>query len=871
MPKKPSRIALSLLRHVLPPQDRDYLLGDYEESFQRKLEEEGALAASLWSWGQFIQTAPEYLWESLYWRLVLVKNYFKIAFRNMFRQKGYSFLNILGLAIGMAASLLILLYVRHELSYDGYHRDAGRIFRIALEGHWGGRDFNVAVVPAVTAKTMIADFPEVEDAVRFRQHGSYIVQYKEQSFREQRVVFTDTTFFQLFSIPLLKGNMESVLSAPYSMALSRRTAEKYFRDENPLGKTLKLDNSQDYLVTGVFEEIPDNTHFHFDILLSLESLKESRDPTWFGQDFVTYLRLSPGVDPTALEAKFPQMLEKHMWPQFSKALGKPAAESMSIKLYLQPLKSIHLHSDLVAELGPNSDIRLIYIFSTIAFFILIIAAINFMNLATARASGRAKEVGVRKVLGLQRRQLVLQYLTESILLSSLSMILAVGVAALALKPFNQISGKSIDISGIFLHGMPLYLIFVAVLTGFLAGSYPAFFISAFQPIQVLRKKTKIGLKSGTPRSVLVVFQFTASIVLIIGTTVVFKQLRFIQNKNLGFDKEQVLILDNAYLLGEQAISFKDTMKTYPQFVNGSISGYLPVPSSRTNSVVLPDGDLDVEHATSFQAWIVDYDYFDTLGLKLAQGRFFSRQFSTDDKAAVINQAAARQFNWSDPVGRRLGLAANPKDIQPYKVIGVVEDFHFESLRKTVGPLVMYLGNSRGNISFRLKTQDIAIAVGLLESQWKEFLPNQPFEYSFLDERFEQMYRTEQRTGKIFAIFAGLAIFISGLGLFGLAAFTAEQRTKEIGIRKVMGASVAQIIFLLSTGFTKWVVFANLISWPIAYYAMSRWLQNFAYRIDMNIWIFVLSGTISLLFALFPVSFQSIKSATANPVDAIRME
>ena len=851
--------------------------GDFAEFYNYLSNKEGRTKANIWYLFQIFSSVFPYLVFSVFWRLIMLKNYFKIAFRNMLRQKGYSFINIMGLAIGMAAFLLILLYVQHELSYDGYHQYSDRIFRIAMEGHWGGRDFDVAVVPPVTAKTMIADFPEVEEAVRFRQHGSHIVQYKDQSFREQRVIFTDTTFFKLFSIPLLKGDIDSVLSAPYSIALSRKTAEKYFRDENPLGKTLKLENSQDYNVTGVFEEIPDNTHFHFDILLSLESLEESLDPTWLRQNFVTYLLLSQDADPTALEAKFPQMLEKYMWPQFAKVLGKTVNEfqkstDMRVKLYLQPLKSIHLHSNLVAELAPNSDIRFIYIFSTIALFILIIASVNFMNLATARASGRTKEVGMRKVLGSQRRQLVLQHLIESILLSSLSIILAIGVVALALKAFNQISGKSIDISSIFLHGMPLYLILVAVLTGFLAGSYPAFFISAFQPIQVLRGRAKIGVKSGTMRSVLVVFQFTASIILIIGTIVVFKQLRFIQNKNLGFDKEQVLILDNAYLLGEQSKTFKDAMKAYPQFVNGSISGYLPVPSIRTNSVVLPEGDLDDEHSTSLQTWIVDYDYLDTLGMKIVQGRFFSQQYSTDDKAVVINQAAAKHFNWSDPVGRRLGVGISDKgDIELFKVIGVVEDFHFESLKEYIGPLVMYLGNHRDNISFRIKTQDIAAAIGLLEYQWREFLPNQPFEYSFLDERFEQMYRSEQRIGKIFTVFAILAIYISCLGLYGLAAFTAEQRTKEIGIRKVLGASVTRILFLLSTGFTKWIIFANLIAWPIAYYVMYRWLQNFAYRIDINIWIFILSGTISLFIALLPVSYQSIKAAAANPVDSLRYE
>lgn len=807
----------------------------------------------------------------------MITNYLKTAVRNLFKHKGYTLINILGLAIGLAACLMILLYVRHELSYDGYHQNSDRIYRVSMAARWGGRDFDVAVVPAVTAKTMIADFPEVEDAVRFRQRGDYIVQYRDQSFREDKIVFSDTSFFKFFSIPLLKGDADSVLTDPFSIALSRKTAQKYFRDEDPLGKTLKLDNRQDYNVTGVFEEIPDNTHFHFDILLSQESIEESRDPGWVSQNFQTYILLRPDADPAALEAKFPQMLEKYMWPQFAQVLGITVNDlkkstDMWAKFYLQPLKSIHLHSDLLAELDPNSDIRYIYIFSAIALFILIIASINFMNLSTAKAAGRAKEVGLRKVLGSQRKQLILQYLIESTFLSLISMIFAVGIVLLALPAFNQLSGKSMEISSIFLQGMPVYLIMLAVLTGFFAGSYPAFFISAFQPIQVLRGKMKIGVKSGVMRSALVIFQFTASIILIIGTMIVFKQLRFIQNKNLGFNKEQVLILDNAYLLENQAKTFKDTMKTYPQFLNASVSGYLPVPSNRNNSAVFPEGKRDDEHSTSFQNWVVDYDYLETMGMKLIEGRFFSPEYSTDNKAAVINQSVARQFNWPDPLGKRLGRIINQKgDIELYTVIGVVEDFHFESLRENIGPLVMYLGESRGNISFRLKTQDISSAIGLLERQWKQFLPNQPFEYSFLDERFEQMYQSEQRIGRIFTVFAGLAIFIGCLGLFGLAAFTAEQRTKEIGIRKVLGATSPRIIRLLLKEFVILVGIANLIAWPIAYLVMKRWLTDFAYRISPNILIFITAGTLTLMVALLTVSFQAVKAALADPIRSLRYE
>ena len=807
----------------------------------------------------------------------MIKNYLKTAVRNLFKHKGYTFINILGLAIGMTACLLILMFVRHELSYDGYHQNSDRIYRVAMEARWGGRDFDIAVVPAATAKTMVTDFPEVEDAVRFRQRGDYIVQYKDQSFREEKIIFTDTSFFKLFSIPLLQGDAESALINPYTIVLSRKTAQKYFRDEDPLGKTLKLDNRYDYKVTGVFEEIPDNTHFHFDILLSMESIEESRDLSWGSQNFQTYILLQQEADPSALEAKFPGMLEKYMWPQFAQILGITVDEihkstDMWAKFYLQPLKGIHLHSDLLGELGPNNDIRYIYIFSAIALFILIIASINFMNLSTARAAGRAKEVGLRKVLGSQRRQLIIQYLMESTFLSFISIIFAIGIVVLALPAFNQLSGKSLEISTIFHQRMPFYLILLAVITGFLAGSYPSFFISAFQPIQVLRGKMKIGVKSGMMRSALVVFQFTASIVLIIGTIVVFKQLRYIQNKNLGFNKEQVLILDNAYLLEKQAKTFKEKMKTYPQIFNASISGYLPVPSMRSNNAIFPEGKRDDEHSTSFQNWIVDYDYLETMGMKLVKGRFFSQEFSTDDQAAVINQSVAKQFSWPDPVGRRLGRIINQKgDIKLYTVIGVMEDFHFESLRENIGPLVMFLGENRGNISFRLKTQDVSSVIGLLEQQWKQFLPNQPFEYSFLDERFEQMYQSEQKIGKIFTVFASLAIFIGCLGLFGLAAFTAEQRTKEIGIRKVLGATSPRIIRLLLKEFVILVGIANLIAWPIGYLVINRWLTDFSYRTSPHILIFIFAGILSLVVSLLTVSFQAVKAALADPIRSLRYE
>ena len=804
-------------------------------------------------------------------------NFIKTALRNLFKHKGYSLINIFGLAIGMASCLLILLFVHNELSYDRYNEHVDRIYRVSGFFYYGGRDFDIAVAPAPMAARMLADYPEIEEATRFRQRGAYIVQYEDKSFKERRIVFSDPAFFKVFSIPLLKGNSETALEAPNTLVMSQKTAEKYFRDQDPLGKVLKLDNKDDYEVTGVFAEIPDNSHFHFDIMLSMSSLAESKNKLWVSQNFQTYILLRKGADAAVLDAKLPAMLEKYMGPQIEKFMGKSMQQlaadgDLGGNFYLQPLKDIHLHSDLLGELEGNSDIKYVYIFSAIALFILIIASINFMNLTTARSAGRAKEVGIRKVMGSQRWQLVRQFLTEAMLMSVIAMLLALLLVRLALPLFNSLAGKNMDFSTLFSSGMLGIMLLITAITGFFAGSYPAFFISAFQPVFVLKGQMRSGIKSGRLRSGLVIFQFTASIILIIGTIVVYNQLDYIQNKKLGFNKEQVLILNNAYLLRSQTQAFKDAMLSQPQVINATISGYLPVPSNRNNTAVSPEGDMGSERTTSIQNWIVDHDYIQTLGMNIVEGRDFSREFATDDKAALINQATAEQFNWTEPVGKTLGrIVSNKGDIELYTVIGVIENFHFESLRDNIGPLVMFLGESNGAISFRIKTEDVSGFIRILESKWGEFLPNQPFEYSFLDERFDRMYQAEQRIGKIFGVFAALAVLIGCLGLFGLAAFTAEQRTKEIGIRKVLGASVPNITRLLLREFVLLVGAANLIAWPIAYFVMRRWLQDFAYRISPNVWIFLAAGAATLLVSMLTVSFQAIKAALADPIRSLRYE
>ena len=807
----------------------------------------------------------------------MFRNYFKSAFRSIAKHKGYSFINITGLAIGMACCLLILMFVNDELSFDSYNENADRIYRVAGSIRFGGRDFDLAVCPAPMAKTLVEEYPDVIDAVRLRDRGSFIVKYGDNSFKEKKFVYADNNLFDIFTINLLEGDSKTALKDPKTLVLSRETAEKYFGRENPIGKVVKIDNKDDYKVTGVFDNIPSNSHFHFDFIASLESLEESREQMWLNNNFNTYLLLDKNADHAAMEAKFPELIKKYLAPQVKQFTGQTleklsADGSVKIKFYLQPLRDIHLHSDLTAELEANSDITYVYIFSAVALFILVIACINFMNLSTARSAGRAKEVGMRKVLGSIRSQLIGQFLIESLILSIISMLIALVLVNLALPFFNNLSGKELSMADNYNPAMILSMLVITLLTGFFAGSYPAFLISAFQPISVLKGQLKGGVKSGFLRSALVVFQFAASIILIIGTLVVMNQLHYIQTKKLGFDKDHVLILHNAYLLDKQVETFKNEMLESPHINEATVSEYLPVPSSRNSSGVFPEGKYNNKTSTSMQIWKVDYDYIKTMGMKIVEGRDFSREFSTDTTATVINRRTAEQFGWTNPLGKRLSkFKSNEGDMEHYTIIGVVEDFHFDSLRNNIGPLMMYLGDSKGMISFRIDGSDIAGTLGLLKDTWNRFMPGQPFEYSFLDERFNNVYRTEEKIGEIFGSFAVLAIFVGCLGLFGLAAFVAEQRTKEIGIRKVLGASISSIITLLSKEFAILVGIANFIAWPAAYFIMKKWLEDFAYKTAMSPWTFLAAGMAALLIALITISYQSIKAALANPVNSIKYE
>ncbi len=805
----------------------------------------------------------------------MFKNHLKVAWRSLVRNKGYSFINIFGLAVGMAACLLILLFIRNELSYDRHNEHFARIQRVAAHVRFGGMEDSISVVPAPLAAAVLREFPEVEAAVRLRGQGNFIVSRGAQSFTESRFIFADASLFRVFTLPLRRGDPHTALAEPQTIVLSETTARKYFGVEDPVGRVLRLDNENDYRVTGVFCDIPASSHFQFDLIASLASLAESRETAWTDNSSCTYLLLRPNSDPAALQAKFTAFVRKYVGPDIQRITGRSIDEFFAsgarLSYFLQPLADIHLRSQLRAEIGVNGDIRIVYIFSAIALLILAIAAVNFLNLATARSSGQAREAGVRKVLGSVRSQLVGQYLTDSLLLSGLAAGLTLLLAALALPFFNHLAGKQLQLGGAdFVFTVAVTLV-MALLVGLLAGSYPAWRLSAARPAEVLKGRLATGVSGGRLRGALVVFQFAISITLVIATLVVSRQLDYIQKKNLGFDREQVLILGNAYLLGDQAETLKNEMLQAGGVLHATVSGFLPVPSTRSDIATAPRGQPIDARSVLVQQWRVDADYIRTMGMRLVAGRDFSRSPADNFDAVIINQAAARQFNWPDPLGQKISFPTGSHSEIQRTVIGVVEDFHFETLRSPIAPLTLFIGKSRGNIAFRFQGENVAGILGNLKRLWQRLAPGQPFEYSFMDESFVAQYRSEQQLGTIFAVFATLAIFIACLGLLALASFLAEKRTKEIGIRKVVGASESQIVTLLSREFVKWVAIAALIAWPLAYYAMHRWLQGFAYRTKLGAGLFLLSSLLTLLIAILTVRFQAVRAARANPVDSLRYE
>lgn len=817
----------------------------------------------------------------------MFENYFKIAIRNLKKHKFYTFINILGLSVGVAVCMIISLFVINELSYDKHFKDANQIYRIHSEIIFGGNHWNMTQAPAPMAEALPAEFPEVEYAVKFRQRGSYLVKKVDQNIKENNVIWAGKDFFNVFGTPLLEGNPEGVLAEPNTMAISKSIAEKYFPGESALGKSLILDNDNDFRITGVYENIPQNSHFHFDFLLSMEGLEEAQTTSWLSNNFQTYLKLREGADPQDLNLKMKSLIKKNIEPELGKIFGEGTtmdamlADGGKMEYVLQPLLDIHLKSDLMGEFEPNFNITYVYLFVAIALFILVIAYINFMNLSTARSSNRAKEVGIRKVMGSYRSHLIRQFLMESILLSVISFLIAIPLVAFLLPVFNDLAGRTL---GIPFSQLTFYMILIlgAIGTGILAGTYPSFFLSGFKPVSILKGKVASGMKSGMIRSSLVVFQFSISIILIIATIAVFNQLNYIQNKKIGFSKDQVITIDDVYALGDQAEAFKREILSNSMMESGTITGYLPVSGTwRSDTPWWAEGKdpKQTENLVSLQNWRVDYDYVNTMGMEIVEGRDFSMDFPSDSSAVILNESAVKQFDFTgDPIGQKIYTLAgdnetmNMEELESKTVVGIVKNFHFESLKENIGSLMIFLSKRpQGIASFRFNANDTDQVIEFVEAKWNEFAPGQPFTYSFLDDRFGKMYAAETRLGKVFGIFAGFAIVIACLGLFALTAFTAEQRTKEIGIRKVLGSSIGSIIVLLSKEFAKLVLIAFLIASPVAWYAMKKWLEDYQFKQDLGWQVFLGAGLFAVVIALLTTSYQSIKAATANPVNSLKSE
>ncbi len=805
----------------------------------------------------------------------MLRNYIKVAYRNLLNQKFYSLLNILGLSIGIACCLLIAFYVLDELSFDKFYENADRICRVGLMGKIAGQEIQTTNTCPPLATVAIQEFPEVINSTRiFVYDNNQVIRYGEKVWPEEKVYYADSTFFELFDFKLIEGNSATALKEPNTMVLTQPVAQKYFGDDIALGKTLVVGNDKKtYTVTGVMEPLPSNSHFDFTILFSMATMEYSRNDGWLNNSFMTYLLLHPDASPQELESKLGSLVEKYVGSEIQQYLGMSLEtfqkQGGKYGYFLQPMPSIHLYSHISDEMEPSGDIAYVYIFSAIALFIILIACINFMNLSTARSSNRAKEVGIRKTLGTQRKSLIIQFMAESVMVSFISTLLALILAALLLPGFNNISGKSLSLWYFTVPGVLAGLLGLMLVVGLLAGSYPAFYLSSFKPVEVLKGKLIAGMKSKGIRNGLVVFQFFISISLIICTSVVYNQLLFARNKNLGFNKENVLVISNLYRLPEgKQQAFREELINQSQVINASISNN--VPPGVNNTSIFRNKTTDEDHIVS--TYNVDYNHLPTMQLSLVLGRNFSKEYLTDTAAILINEAAVKEFGYENPLNEIiLSPFGKNDDLIPYKVIGVMKDFNYESLRNKVRPLALKLTENGSNLSVRIATGDARAIINMVEEKWKSYAPDEPFEYSFLDEDYDALFRTEQRLGKVFSIFTGFAILVACLGLLGLATFTAEQRTKEIGIRKVLGASVTHVVVLLSKEFTKLVVIAFLLAMPVAYFSMYQWLQEFAFRTEIKPGIFILAGIAALLIAWVTVSFQAIKAASVNPVKSLKSE
>jgi len=796
-----------------------------------------------------------------------------MAWRNLLKNWRLFTINITGLALGIATCLIIMLFVVDELSYDRYNKKADRMVRVVLKGKVNGEIIKEAVTPAPVAATLKDEFPEVEQATRLRKMGSPKITYKNTTYRNSKMAYVDANFFQVFTLPFLQGNPNTALTEPHTIVITKKDALKYFGEQDPINQLLELkENGEHFKVTGVIENVPANSHFHFDMFASMEGLAHAKENDWMSSNYFNYLVLAEGTNPKALEAKLPAIIKKYMGPQVEQmgmTFDKFSENGNEIGLFVQPLTDIHLRSEfsIQSELEPGGDVKSVYMLGAVAVFMLLIACINFMNLYTAGATKRNKEVGVKKVLGSRRIQLIHQFLTESFMATLAAMIVATAIVVLALPMFNELSGKQLEAGSLLPPQVLMALISLVLLITLFAGSYPAFFLSSIRPLSALKNKMVNGGRSKGIRSALVVFQFVVSACLILSIIILNQQMSYIQNKEIGYDREQLLVLRDSYVLGNSENSFKNELLNDPRVERITMSAFIPAGPTDDNITGVYPG-TNHEQVRRTIVYNIDDQYIPTMGMELVMGRNFAAIPGNDSLNVIINETAVGIFGLGDnPVGQILTADGGKKTLT---VIGVIKDFHFRSMHEAIAPLIM-LNNPYGGLILKTRTEEVAALIESIENKWQALHVAEPFSYALLDELYNETYLAEQKLGSIMKTFGALTIFIACLGLFGLVTFAAEQRVKEIGIRKVLGANVTEIVSLLSRDLLLLVAISFLIAFPLGHYLMNQWLQDFAYKIDIQWWMYALAGFSTLLIAFFTMSFKTIKSALTNPVDSLRSE
>lgn len=806
----------------------------------------------------------------------MLRNLIKHSIRSFKRQRAYIVINILGLSIGIACSLLIALFVLNEISYDKFNTKKDSIYRMVLNGKIGGQEVTVAYSAAVIGPTMVKEVPEVQDFLRMNAVGPTTIEYNKQTFTEDNIVETDSSFFNFFTIPVIKGDRDNLLNAPRKAVLSETIAKKIFGKENPIDKTIKIGSDTAlYTISGVMGDVPENSHFAAAVITSFMTNPGSKNPTWLSNSFSTYLMLKPNSSYKSVDAKLPEMIVKYVGPELQKYMGVSitdfAAKGNKYRFYLQNLKEVHLDPAIQQQFKPAIDPKYLKIFGSIAILIVLIAAINFMNLATAQASRRAKEVGIKKIGGSSRGALITQFLSESFILSFIALIIALIFIRLSLPYFNNLLGSHLVLN-LFIawYTIPVLILF-SMLVGVLAGSYPAFYLSSFNPYEVLKGSVKNSMKNGWLRRVLVVFQFTISILLIIGTMVMYRQIKYMLNKDVGFNKEQLMVINRADALGTSVKSFKDAVRGVPGVVNIASSTAVPARNNSDNGYSM-EGRKDENFL--MQTNFVDYDYLTTYGMTISAGRAFSESFTTDKEACIINESAVKNFSITDFSKTRFMAPGNTGALVHIPVIGVIKNFNFESLRNPIQPYIIRFKTDDilyGYLTVRLSGNNISSTISGIEAKWKEFIPNNPLQYYFIDADFEHMYVQEKQNAQMAVIFSILAIFIAALGLFGLTSFTVEQRTKEIGVRKAMGSTIASIYVVISKEVIILVTISALIAWPLIYYIAVKWLENFYFRINLGVFSFIVGLCIALGIAVLTISYRIMRAARVNPAQSLKYE